>query len=198
MHRDPTLIVAALSTVLLSTLGALGINSYVPNAYMDEIFHVPQTQAYCSGHLKEWDDHITTLPGLYFWAAGTLHLIGVSCTTANLRLFMSIIPTILTAAIVTLLTPKRLPHRSIRVIIVLLYPTMFFYNSLYYTDTASTALVLATLYLHIHRWYTLAGMVGAASVLCRQTNIVWLFGMALYHCLVEGLLPCIRAHRGKA
>ena len=31
----------------------------------DEIFHVPQTQRYCTGQWKEWDPKITTFPGLY-------------------------------------------------------------------------------------------------------------------------------------
>lgn len=32
---------------------------------MDEIFHVPQAQAYCHGNYSHWDPMITTLPGLY-------------------------------------------------------------------------------------------------------------------------------------
>ena len=31
----------------------------------DEIFHVPQTQRYCAGNWAEWDQKITTFPGLY-------------------------------------------------------------------------------------------------------------------------------------
>ena len=31
----------------------------------DEIFHVPQVQAYCAGNFSHWDPMITTLPGLY-------------------------------------------------------------------------------------------------------------------------------------
>lgn len=36
-----------------------------PNPYIDETFHVPQAQKYCSGAFREWDPKITTLPGLY-------------------------------------------------------------------------------------------------------------------------------------
>ncbi|KAF4663189.1 glucosyltransferase [Perkinsus chesapeaki] len=181
-----------------SVVGTCAINKYVPKPYMDEIFHIPQTQVYCDGHnFAEWDDHITTLPGLYFWAMATLGLIHAPCTVNNLRLFVSIVPTAIISIIVGLFIWSLGPpsHRILRTLTVLLYPTSFFYNNLYYTDTASTALVLATLYLHAHRRYILAGVVGAISVFCRQTNIVWLFGMALYHCLVEGLLPCIRTRK---
>lgn len=30
----------------------------------DEIFHIPQAQKYCDGKFLEWDDKITTPPGL--------------------------------------------------------------------------------------------------------------------------------------
>ena len=40
----------------------------------DEIFHVPQVQAYCAGNFSHWDPMITTLPGLYSvsWIAITV------------------------------------------------------------------------------------------------------------------------------
>jgi alpha-1,2-glucosyltransferase len=31
----------------------------------DEVFHIPQAQAYCKGKWDHWDDKITTPPGLY-------------------------------------------------------------------------------------------------------------------------------------
>lgn len=30
----------------------------------DEVFHIPQAQKYCEGKFREWDDKITTPPGL--------------------------------------------------------------------------------------------------------------------------------------
>jgi hypothetical protein len=42
------------------------VNSVAPEAYIDETFHVPQCQAYCHGRFTEWNDKITTPPGLYF------------------------------------------------------------------------------------------------------------------------------------
>jgi len=32
--------------------------------YIDEIFHVPQAQSYCKGRFEDWNDKITTPPGL--------------------------------------------------------------------------------------------------------------------------------------
>lgn len=37
----------------------------VPEPYLDEIFHIPQAQKYCQYRWTEWDDKITTPPGLY-------------------------------------------------------------------------------------------------------------------------------------
>lgn len=31
----------------------------------DEVFHIPQAQRYCLMHFRDWDDKITTPPGLY-------------------------------------------------------------------------------------------------------------------------------------
>lgn len=40
------------------------VNNWVPEPYLDEIFHIPQAQKYCQGRWLEWDDKITTPPGL--------------------------------------------------------------------------------------------------------------------------------------
>ena len=36
---------------------------------VDEIFHVVQAKRYCAGRWDEWDDKITTLPGMYVMSA---------------------------------------------------------------------------------------------------------------------------------
>jgi hypothetical protein len=42
------------------------VSQVAPDPYIDEIFHVPQAQAYCAGNFSYWNDKITTPPGLYF------------------------------------------------------------------------------------------------------------------------------------
>lgn len=37
----------------------------ITNAHQDEVFHIPQAQKYCESKWLEWDDKITTPPGLY-------------------------------------------------------------------------------------------------------------------------------------
>ncbi|CAN0525123.1 unnamed protein product, partial [Ectocarpus sp. 12 AP-2014] len=41
----------------------------------DEIFHVPQAQAYCQGDYGRWDPKITTPPGLYAFAVAYARLV---------------------------------------------------------------------------------------------------------------------------
>ena len=48
----------------------------VPNAYMDEIFHVPQAIKYCALDFAYWDPKITTLPGTYLLAVPFSRLAG--------------------------------------------------------------------------------------------------------------------------
>ncbi|GAA6027157.1 hypothetical protein JCM8097_002439 [Rhodosporidiobolus ruineniae] len=49
------------------------INADVTEPYMDEIFHVPQAQAYCQGDWGYWDGALTTPPGLYLIPAALAH-----------------------------------------------------------------------------------------------------------------------------
>ncbi|KAJ5599308.1 Dol-P-Glc:Glc(2)Man(9)GlcNAc(2)-PP-Dol alpha-1-2-glucosyltransferase [Penicillium hetheringtonii] len=67
------------------------VNTEVPEAYLDEVFHVPQAQAYWAHKWTHWDPKITTPPGLYLWSyilcAAMLALRGspVKLDTAALR-----------------------------------------------------------------------------------------------------------------
>lgn len=61
-------IVAAWGYFLLSQLcdaWSEKVNALVPEPYLDEVFHIPQASKYCEGRYYEWDDKITTPPGLY-------------------------------------------------------------------------------------------------------------------------------------
>jgi alpha-1,2-glucosyltransferase len=51
--------------LVLHVLSFAVVSQVASEAYMDEIFHVPQAQAYCRGDFTYWDDKITTPPGLY-------------------------------------------------------------------------------------------------------------------------------------
>ena len=65
------LLVVAVYVVVLGVVGDQ-LATQLPDPYMDEIFHVPQARRYCAGNFSEWDEKITTLPGLYLFSVGLL------------------------------------------------------------------------------------------------------------------------------
>ncbi|XP_066846069.1 dol-P-Glc:Glc(2)Man(9)GlcNAc(2)-PP-Dol alpha-1,2-glucosyltransferase isoform X2 [Anser cygnoides] len=78
---------------LVSSLLFAAVNRRLREPYMDEVFHVPQAQAYCQGRFLQWDPMITTLPGLYLLSVGVVKpaawLFGwtgaIVCSTGMLR-----------------------------------------------------------------------------------------------------------------
>ncbi|KAG2444946.1 hypothetical protein HXX76_001682 [Chlamydomonas incerta] len=44
------------------------VNNHVPDDYMDEVFHGPQSRHYCRGAFEVWHPKITTFPGIYYLA----------------------------------------------------------------------------------------------------------------------------------
>ena len=59
-------VIRSLRTIFtISHLAAFAVVSKIaPDPYIDETFHIPQCQAYCHGRFNEWNDKITTPPGL--------------------------------------------------------------------------------------------------------------------------------------
>ncbi|GAM20240.1 hypothetical protein SAMD00019534_034150 [Acytostelium subglobosum LB1] len=156
----------------------------------DEIFHVPQTQRYCSFDFYTWDNKITTLPGLYVLATLGSHVLRVVvpimpfCSTQSLRLFnaLMIVPGFY---LVYLCLIKQQRHQqgntlsALRALSIILHPLHFFFHQLYYTDVVSTLSVLLVYYTHLEEMYTLSALIGLYSVFTRQTNIIWVFFVAL-------------------
>lgn len=64
---------------------------------------------------------------------------------------------------------------------IILLPPLFFFNSLYYTDSGSLLFTLLAYLFSKNDHHLVASIFGFISILFRQTNIVWLFYMA---CLV--------------
>ncbi|KAG2448493.1 hypothetical protein HYH02_006384 [Chlamydomonas schloesseri] len=75
------------------------VNQKVPDDYMDEVFHGPQSRHYCRGAFDVWHPKITTFPGIYYlgtaygwgrWAVQALVLkqpldMDAACATPYLR-----------------------------------------------------------------------------------------------------------------
>jgi alpha-1,2-glucosyltransferase len=162
-------------TAVSVVVAFMAVTWFVDSSYMDEEFHVAQvgkTQRYIfSNKSWEWDPKITTFPGLYFVTSG---LLGAwECSLTTLRGINAII-----VNTVLFLTVRRITDSSIACAAVL-YPLNFFYSLLYYTDSVSTLFVLLTALTIKEKRFLLSGICGFLSVLMRQTNIVWIFGLCL-------------------
>ncbi|KAK9831499.1 hypothetical protein WJX81_002842 [Elliptochloris bilobata] len=184
---DPLL--DALAVVFGCAAVAFLFHRYAPAAYMDEPFHVPQTQRYCRGDFMHWDPKITTFPGLYVAGAAysralrALSLIwrplplSAACGTTALRSLNVLLAGacfLVTRALCLRLHPRQgRNYATLSAAVLTLLPTHFFFVFLYYTDVGSLMLVLAAYLASLHDRPHLAALLAAGAVAFRQTNAVW-------------------------
>ncbi|RIA92946.1 Glycosyltransferase Family 59 protein [Glomus cerebriforme] len=179
MHLQQTfLIIHTISLVIVAYL----VNDFVPEPYMDEIFHVSQAKQYCKGNFYEWNPKLTTPPGLYIISnliikpLSTIFLHDL-CSINFLRainiLFGIGLYQILWKLIIKLNPFQDRDLLSINALILSIFPVGWFYNFLYYTDSGSTFFVLWSYLLSLEKRYWMSALVGGISVLFRQTNIIW-------------------------
>ncbi|KAL2267390.1 hypothetical protein VTJ83DRAFT_4667 [Remersonia thermophila] len=174
------------------------VNTYVPEPYLDEVFHIPQAQKYCEGRFWYWDDKITTPPGLYLLSVAYHKLRMLpACTAASLR-SNNVLATVLTGLLAAqcrhLLEMRSAEREGSRVprsvsayasrtgVNVAAMPVIFFFSGLYYTDVFSALVVLVAYRNHLLRLGagapSLASdvrtvLLGIAALLMRQTNVFW-------------------------
>jgi alpha-1,2-glucosyltransferase len=175
------------------------VNKHVPLAYMDEIFHVPQTQAYCDGRYTEWNNKITTLPGLlvernlcpfvshmvfgsecrrYLLAALPSTIFG-RCTVNALRAINASISIALLVVMLQIDATRRAPRGLVAALGDWLAPTVAFFHFMFYTDTCALLFVMLCFWLAVRCRRVGAGaLCGAFAVLARQTNVVWVLFVA--------------------
>ncbi|QPC72782.1 hypothetical protein HYE68_003534 [Fusarium pseudograminearum] len=179
------------------------VTKLVPEPYLDEIFHIPQAQKYCQGRFLEWDDKITTPPGLYLVSLITPGVVqrngylDYACSVQNLRAFNVFALAVLAylalqcrreieARLYEARFSTRLSNTSQYAIHtafnIALFPLLFFFSGLYYTDVASTAAVLVAFLNHLKRIgrdrnSVLSDLVtislGVFTLFFRQTNVFW-------------------------
>lgn len=181
------------------------VSQTVPEPYLDEVFHIRQAQAYWAGNWTTWDPKITTPPGLYLAS-----IIGLRITTPFLTFTLDHNPVdagvfairAFNYSALTILLPLKLglllrairdgglknrePSRGSQiahtVLNVCLFPVLFFFSALYYTDVFSVLTVLGTCYWHYQQAKSVSTMSiynvaivlnGLISLSLRQTNIFW-------------------------
>lgn len=183
--------------LLLIPLWKIWVSAVVPEPYLDEAFHVPQAQAYWAHQWTHWDPKITTPPGLYLWSyllCGAMLAVRGSPTevdaeslrTSNVAAMAALLPWRLQ----TLLDSVRKEHNSRQigarlshtVLNICLFPPLFFFSGLYYTDILALLLVVEAYNWDLKRASTKSfasrpGLIflvfGVLSLLFRQTNIFW-------------------------
>eukprot|EP00026_Physarum_polycephalum_P008345 Phypoly_transcript_08427.p1 GENE.Phypoly_transcript_08427~~Phypoly_transcript_08427.p1 ORF type:complete len:445 (+),score=35.78 Phypoly_transcript_08427:160-1494(+) len=178
MKMNLTLLGLVTACVVIAYL----FDSISPHMYMDEIFHIPQTQAYCTGHFKDWNPKITTLPGLYIVATvygWVIHFIssGSLCSPVVLRslnVLFGLATFIILEKILQHTHPNHLGSARIRALSLCMLPVLFFFNFLYYTDAGSVFFVLLSYDLSLAKRHWFSALAGLVSVIFRQTNIVWI------------------------
>ncbi|POG62087.1 uncharacterized protein OCT59_004086 [Rhizophagus irregularis] len=168
-------------TIILIIVAYL-VNDYVPDPYMDEVFHVSQAKQYCEGNYYDWNPKLTTPPGLYLISNLILRPLSLLstryfCSTNFLRA-TNVLFGIGLYLILWKLTIKLHPFQdrdllSFNTLTLSIFPVGWFYNFLYYTDSGSTFFVLWSYLLSIEERYWMSALVGGISVLFRQTNIIW-------------------------
>ncbi|KAF8420701.1 alpha-1,2 glucosyltransferas-like protein alg10 [Tirmania nivea] len=171
--------------VLATSLLAYKFNTIVPEPYLDEVFHIPQSQRYCEGRWTEWDDKITTPFGLYvlsyIYSRVLLPIFpyfgqDYICSTPILRSFNT-----LGITIVLPLLSYRVSRRHQRnkfdaandAISIGFFPLLFFFGGLFYTDIWSTVFLLAAYERVLAGNAWASAVLSAISLLFRQTNVLW-------------------------
>jgi alpha-1,2-glucosyltransferase len=167
-----------LVSVMLAIWAFREVNAHVKEAYLDEVFHIPQTQRYCQGDFSYWDDKITTPPGLYLLAFGLQKLTSFipwtnsdPCSVINLRAVNLGGVVLMVPLVITNIIPARTPRDM--GILIGSFPLMAFFSNLFYTDVWSTIFVLAALNVGMRRMYILSAFLAFISLWFRQTNVVW-------------------------
>ena len=171
-------------SALISTPVLVWISSIQPEPYMDEIFHIPQAHNYCVYNFSHWDGKITTPPGLYLSSLliySPFYLFLTSfielCSVFNLRATNIIFSSLNTVVIFLLLrsihTNSNYVISSLYALTLSLFPPLYFFSFLYYTDQGSTLFVLSALLAARQSHHAVSAILFLFSLLFRQTNVIW-------------------------
>ena len=186
------------------------VNAIVPDPYLDEVFHVPQAQAYWNGEWSRWDPKITTPPGLYVYSHAVNSVrawfdAGFQQSTAELRFTNAILLYALLVVLYvwTAVTKREVHHEAIlqREFSIVMFPLFFFFSGLYYTDLLSVLTVVVTYVIWSAGSQASGGrkvvyqvlhlVFGLVALSTRQTNVFWV-------AVFLGGLQVVRSVKGQA
>ncbi|CAD0097681.1 unnamed protein product, partial [Aureobasidium mustum] len=199
-HNSVPLILSLVTLPVAIAIWFNAVSSQVREPYL--VFHVGQVQQYCRGNYWHWDPKITTPPGLYILSVLFYKITG-RCDLDALRLvnalslFAIFFFLLHTAPPVSPRSAKQLPGQKSTLFLplanlcpqqihsalnVCLFPPLFFFCALYYTDVASTlSVLLFTRHLIENNsrgpssffQACISIILAIVSLSFRQTNIFW-------------------------
>ncbi|KAL4871814.1 hypothetical protein BDV12DRAFT_183393 [Aspergillus spectabilis] len=178
--------------LLLIPVWMTQVNNIVPEPYLDEAFHIPQAQAYWDHKWTHWDPKITTPPGLYVFSYAVCALILLlrgsptqldppTLRATNAVAGAVLLPLRLQTALDTV-RKQRNPRPSgawlsHTVLNICLFPPLFFFSGLYYTDVLALLVVIEAYNWDLKRTkFAQTGvfvLFGLVALVFRQTNIFW-------------------------
>lgn len=160
-------------------------NIVVPNMYMDEEFHYNQFLAYQANNFSHWDTKITTPPGLYLIQRMFTTILppNLSIMRAINTLFFSNIFVVYVLKIYDF--TDICPNNITRTLNLILTPTIYFFNFLDYTDTASISVIAAMFYYNLTKSEWRLGFVSLMAVFIRQNNIIWILYLIVYRVISD-------------
>jgi alpha-1,2-glucosyltransferase len=181
-----------LAFLKVHSLWVQAVNSTVSEPYLDEVFHIPQAQAYWAGNWTKWDPKITTPPGLYIFSnafntffKAVLRKEPVQ-TTEDLRNVSAVLLWLLFVSLRVFRSIRARDDRSgilYRELNIMLFPLFFFFSALYYTDLFSALTVMVSyIFWGLGQTTVTSSVVvyrfmhftwGLAALATRQTNIFW-------------------------
>lgn len=181
-----------LAFLKLHSLWVTAVNSTVPEPYLDEVFHVPQAQAYWAGNWTQWDPKLTTPPGLYVFSHAFNSLSKAISrkepvqTTEDLRNVSAVLLWLLFVSLRVFRSLRRRDEMGgilYRELNIMLFPLFFFFSALYYTDLLSALTVMVsyifwglgqtTVTSSMVLFRTMHFLSGLFALVTRQTNIFW-------------------------
>jgi alpha-1,2-glucosyltransferase len=181
---------------VLLLAGVLGIVALVRWCFTrstleDEIAHLPQIERFCRGDFTLIPD-LTTIPGYHAVLATIATILGThsleAMRTVNVAIAMATIG--VTASLLRAVRGRLPAHRLLQ---SAFFPIAFPYYFLVYTDVFALLLVLVALRLALADRHRTAALVGIASMLVRQTDVVWVAMLpVLAYVVRRGRLPLPR------
>jgi alpha-1,2-glucosyltransferase len=152
---------------------------------IDEPAHLEQIRKFLGGDFK-LGNFIAVLPGYHLVTAFLARVLSVS-SDAGFRVLTSLYGLLALAVAGVLSRELHADRYPTRIWQVFLFPLVFLFLFLLYTDILSLAFVLIAFLLGMRRRHAAAAFVGLLAILVRQTNIVWLVFIASYVYLDAGL-----------